>query len=187
MPRTVREAPETPMTLDSGPAGGGLVLAYPIGTLWPDYARAGIGLVLSAAPLPWVPADSFGVWLLGGLVLLFGGFAVSTWAKQRSTVRMNAEGILIQGPLGRSMTWRDLRKLGLRFYSTRKQRGHGWLQLKLVGGGRTLKLDSNLERFEIVVARAARAASENGLALDPTTLANLESIGVWPADGSAQQ
>ena len=187
MPRTGREAPETPMTVDSGPAGGGLVLAYPIGTLWPDYARAGTGLVLSAAPPPWVPADSFGVWLLGGLVLLFGGFAVSTWAKQRSTVRMNAEGILIQGPLGRSMTWRDLRKLGLRFYSTRKQRGHGWLQLKLVGGGRTLKLDSNLERFEIVVARAARAASENGLALDPTTLANLESIGVWPVDGSAPQ
>ncbi len=170
------------MTAESAAPGGGVALEYPARTLWPDYARAGIGLSIALLPMPWVPAGSFGNWLLGLLALLFGGFAAMTWMKQRSTVRMNPDGIRIHGPVGKVIAWNTLDRLALRFYSTRKERGHGWMQLKLSGGGATVTIDSNLDRFNLVAARAARAAAENALALDPTTLANLESLGVWPVD-----
>jgi len=69
-------------------APGGPAFGYPFRSLWPDYARAGIGLVVAVLPLPWVPAGSFGNWLLVLLALLFGGFTAMTWVKQRSTVQM---------------------------------------------------------------------------------------------------
>jgi len=163
-------------------APGGVALGYPVRSLWPDYARAGLGLAIALAPMPWVPAGSFGNWVLGVLALLFGGFAAMTWVKQRSTVQMNPSGIRIHGPVRRDIAWSALDRLALRFYSTRKERGQGWMQLKLAGGGATVTIDSNLDRFDIVTARAARAAAENALALDPTTLANLEALGVWPVD-----
>ncbi len=169
-------------TAEATPSGSGVALAYPVRSLWPDYTRAGIGLAIALLPMPWVPAGSFGNWLLGLLALLFGGFAVMTWVKHRSTVQMNPAGIRILGPVGRTIAWGALDRLALRFYSTRKERGHGWMQLKLSGGGTTITIDSNLDRFHLVAARAARAAAENALALDPTTLANLESLGVWPVD-----
>ncbi len=162
--------------------GDGMALGYPVGALWPDYGRAALGLTLSVAPMPWVPADSFGNWLLALLALLFGGFALMTWVKQRTTVRINPTGIVADGPLGRRIDWSRLERLALRFYSTRKERAHGWMQLKLSGGGATITIDSNLDRFSLVAARAARAAAENALALDPTTLANLEALGVWPVE-----
>ena len=172
-------------TAEAAAPGGGVALNYPARTLWPDYVRAGIGLSIALLPMPWVPPGSFGNWLLGLLALLFGGFAAMTWVKQRSTIRMNPDGLRIHGPVGKAIAWNTLDRLALRFYSTRKERGHGWMQMKLAGGGTTIAIDSNLDRFNLVAARAARAAAENALALDPTTLANLESLGVWPVDTEA--
>ena len=169
-------------TAETAAPGTGVALAYPARSLWPDYTRAGIGLAIALLPMPWVPPGSFGNWLLGLLALLFGGFAAMTWVKHRSTVQMNPAGIRILGPVGRALSWDALDRLALRFYSTRRERGHGWMQLKLAGGGTTITIDSNLDRFDLVAARAARAAAENALALDPTTLANLEALGVWPVD-----
>ena len=159
-----------------------MALGYPARSLWPDYTRAGIGLAIALLPMPWVPPGSIGNWVLALLALLFGGFAAMTWVKQRSTVQMSPAGIRLHGPFGRSIAWSALDRLALRFYSTRKERGHGWMQMKLSGGGATITIDSNLDRFELVAARAARAAAERALALDPTTLANLESLGLWPVD-----
>ena len=169
-------------TAETAAPGGGVALAYPARSLWPDYTRAGIGLAIALLPMPWVPPGSFGNWLLGLLALLFGGFAAMTWVKHRSTVQMNPAGIRILGPVGRKISWDALDRLALRFYSTRKERGHGWMQLKLSGGGASITIDSNLDRFNLVAARAARAAAENALSLDPTTLANLEALGVWPVE-----
>ncbi len=168
-------------------SGAGVALAYPARSLWPDYLRAAIGLAIALLPMPWVPPGSFSNWLLGLLALLFGGFAVMTWVKHRSTVQMSSIGIRVLGPAGRTVSWATLDKLALRFYSTRKERGHGWMQLKLVSGGTTITIDSNLDRFNLVAARAARAAAENALTLDPTTLANLEALGVWPVDPEAER
>ena len=122
-------------TAETAAPGGGVALGYPARSLWPDYTRAGIGLAIALLPMPWVPPGSFGNWLLGLLALLFGGFAAMTWVKQRSTIRMNPDGIRIHGPFGKAIAWNALDRLALRFYSTRKERGHGWMQLKLPAPG----------------------------------------------------
>ena len=162
---------------------GGVALGYPARSLWPDYTRAGIGLAIALLPMPWVPAGSFGNWLLGLLALLFGGFAAMTWMKQRSTVRMNPDGIRIHGPVGKAIAWNTPRPAGAAvLFHAQGARPRLDAVEALRGGGATVTIDSNLDRFNLVAARAARAAAENALALDPTTLANLESLGVWPVD-----
>ena len=53
------------------------------------------------------------------------------------------------------------------------------MQLKLGDAqrtGQTIRIDSDLDGFAQVVECAARAAAERGLALEPSTLANLQAL-----------
>ena len=52
------------------------------------------------------------------------------------------------------------------------------MQLRLRGEKRTIRLDSTLDGFDKVVARAAREARARALELDPGTMQNLMALGV---------
>ncbi len=66
----------------------------------------------------------------------------------------------------------------LGYYSTRRDRGGGWMQLKLKAAGRTLKFDSSISDFVTIAGRAVAAARANGVALNDRTLANAIAQGV---------
>jgi hypothetical protein len=82
------------------------------------------------------------------------------------------------GISNRSIMWSELDRLKLSYYSTRRDRRSGWLQLELRAGGTRLNLDSRLEGFDRVVRRAAETAAARGLVLSEATAANLASLGL---------
>ncbi len=86
-----------------------------------------------------------------------------------------------------SIPWHGLSGLKLRFYSTQRSREQGWLQMTLIAGDATLRIDSTLEDFDTVARRAADAARANGVALEPTTIGNLDALGLNAAADSAGQ
>ena len=51
-----------------------------------------------------------------------------------------------------------------------------------MGGGKTIRFDSNLEGFDAVIEQAALAAGRNGVALSPVTVDNLIALGIEPPD-----
>jgi hypothetical protein len=51
------------------------------------------------------------------------------------------------------------------------------MALRLDFPGQRIGIDSNIEGFEEIVARAARAARDQRLVMDDTTRANLAAIG----------
>ena len=62
-----------------------------------------------------------------------------------------------------SIEWDRLDRLKLSYFSTKRDRSDGWMQLTVgSAGGRTVKIDSSLDGFHDVVERAARAAAEDG-------------------------
>ena len=61
-----------------------------------------------------------------------------------------------------------------------RERG-GWMQLALRAGHSKLRLDSRIEDFGKIVARAARAARQRGLPLNPSTTASLAALGLGGA------
>jgi hypothetical protein len=91
-------------------------------------------------------------------------------------IELDEAGIRASGPLGAAIRWADLRVLRLDYYSTRRDQEEGWMQLRLRGGGRTLRIDSGLDGFAEVALAAARHARAREVELDDTTHGNLRML-----------
>ena len=166
-------------------------LRYPVAALRGDYARAGIGLVLSLGPALAVPLASPVDYLLvpaAALCLLFGA---RTWQRQHSRVVVDPQGISIFRTRRVSLDWRSIRSVRLSYFSTRADRREGWMQLTLTGqdpqrgtGLRKLRIDSSLDGFEQVARCAAAAARMNGLTVPAATRVNFGALGIDLADAA---
>ncbi|HYE00032.1 MAG TPA: hypothetical protein VEH84_11665 [Alphaproteobacteria bacterium] len=143
-----------------------------------DYLRAGIGLALTLPPLLLLPMAPVVAWVFAAGALLFGLFALRTVQRQLTAIVVDERGIALRGPLGRAIAWAELSDLRLSYFSTRRDRRGGWLQLRLSGGGRTLRIESTVQRFADIADQATEAARARGLLLSPTTVENLSSLGI---------
>ena len=154
-------------------------LRYPRQTLWADYVRAGIGTVLCALPLLLVDVNRWIGGILLVLLVLFAAFFVRTALRQSTRYVLSFDTLCADGPAGTLVEWSRLDRLKLSYFSTKRDRSDGWMQLSVgSAGGRTVKVDSALEGFYDIVERAARAAETNRLDLTVATRANLRSMGI---------
>ena len=157
---------------------------YPPHVLMGDYLRAavgvavGIGVLLSVQPTPVIMV------IFGGLTGLFGFFGLRTLQRHITKVAVTGDEICRQAFGSDVMAWRDLERFKLRYYgSRRQQRGNsGFLELTLRGGGTSLTFESNLQGFNYIAWRGAKAMRDNGASMDPTSAGNLLAIGL-DADG----
>jgi hypothetical protein len=154
-------------------------LRYPRETLWADYVRAGIGAVLCGLPLVLVEVNHWLAAILAAGFLLFGAFFVRTALRQRTHYLLGPDTLCADGPAGTLVEWNRLDRMKLSYFSTKRDRTSGWMQLAIgSAGARTVKVDSALEGFYDIVERAAQAAEANGLELSLATRANLRSMGI---------
>ncbi|HEU0155615.1 MAG TPA: hypothetical protein VFQ82_06055 [Stellaceae bacterium] len=151
--------------------------AYPSSAMIGDYARAAAGLVPSAAILATMPLASPAAAVLAALTALFGVFGVRTALRHGTRLELNETGLVASGPLSTSIPWAELSGMKLAYYSTRRDRKAGWMQLELRAGRSRVRLDSRIEGFAQVVERAAAAAQARDLALSAATATNLEALG----------
>ena len=162
-------------------------LRYPRRTLWADYGRAAAGVLLCGVPLlllevnPWLAA------ILAAGFVLFALFLVRTALRHRTRYLLAADTLCADGPAGAVVEWRRIDRLKLSYFSTKRDRSDGWMQLTIgSSGGRAVKIDSSLAGFHDVVERAARAAGETGLTLSEATRANLRAMGIVVAGQEAR-
>jgi hypothetical protein len=157
---------------------------YPTATLAGDSVRGTAGLAMTALPLAlldmhWVLATAF-----GAAAVLFAVFLVRTAGRRLTVIDVTEAGIAAHGPFGTAIAWPQLSDMRLRYYSTRRDREHGWMQLTLRGRRRALRLESTLDGFEEVCAQACAAARANGVAFNDATVENLLALGVDPGRGA---
>ena len=99
---------------------------------------------------------------------------------------LGPDTLCADGPAGAVVEWNRLDRLKLSYFSTKRDRSGGWMQLALgSAGGRTLKIDSSLDGFHDVVERAAQAAGQTGLTMSEATRANLRAMGIAVAGQEA--
>lgn len=149
---------------------------YPGRALAAEYLRGGLGLAATAGPLAFVDPAPAVAWILAALAALFLVYCARTVRRQLTTIELNETGIRARGPLGAGIRWDELRSIELDYYSTRRDREGGWMQLKLRGAGRALRVDSELERFAELVHAAAGEARRHGHALGADSLDNLKAL-----------
>jgi hypothetical protein len=154
-------------------------LRYPRQTLWADYVRAAAGVVLCGAPLLTLDVNRWLALLLAAGFVLFVLFLVRTALRQRTRYVLGPDTLCADGPAGTLVEWNRLDRLKLSYYSTKRDRSSGWMQLAVgSAGSRTVKIDSSLDGFYDIVERAAGAAERSGLALNAATRVNLKSMGI---------
>jgi hypothetical protein len=151
---------------------------YPTSVLLADYGRAGLGFALTGGPvLALDPAPLF-AWSLGFLAVIFAVFAARTAVRQLTRYELSEEALVATGLWVRRLAWDQLDQVRLRFFSTKRDRKEGWMQLDLQAGGTRLRIDSTLEDFHLVAHRAVAAASARGVPLADATRGNLLGLGI---------
>jgi hypothetical protein len=152
--------------------------AYPASAMLGDYLRAAAGLVPTTALLASVPASTAGVAVLGGFAAVFAAFGVRTALRHGTRLELTETELRVEGPRRATIVWAELERMTLAYYSTRRDRRAGWMQLSLGTGRTRLRLDSRIDGFDELVRRSARAAAQRHLALNDATLTNLQALGV---------
>jgi hypothetical protein len=161
---------------------------YPTSAMLGDYLRAAAGFVPATAILAAVPVDPAAGAVLGGFAALFALFGIRTMLRHGTRFEMSDSALRATGLLKASIVWEKLDRMRLSYYSTRRDRHNGWMQLELRSGWSSIHLDSRIEGFGQLLEKSARAAERRGLPLDVATLANLAVLGVGVrADGVAQE
>jgi hypothetical protein len=151
---------------------------YPTSALLGDYARAAAGFLPTAAILTTASVGAIAGTVLGGFAALFAVFGVRTALRHGTQIEATETALSTSGLRRISISWSQLERLKLGYYSTRRDRRDGWLQLELRAGSSTLRLDSRIEGFTDLVQASARAAEARGLSLSPATITNLQALGV---------
>ena len=158
---------------------------YPARAVLIDYLYSGLGLLFTLGPLAGTTPSGPAAWVLGGLAALFAVYGARTVLRHRTSLRVNQEGLVVDGIVRRHLPWERLTRCTLGYYSTRRNRERGWMQLTLKAGRRSVRIDSQIEGFDRIVRHAARAAAGCGIALDHTTQENLRALGI--SAGGADQ
>jgi len=152
--------------------------AYPTSAMIGDYFRAAAGLVPAAAVLATLPLASITTVVLGGFAALFAGFGIRTIIRHQTRLEVTGSALRATGLRRASIIWEELDRMNLAYYSTRRDRREGWMQLDLRSGRSRIRLDSRITGFAELVEISVRAAEARGLSLSAATAANLAALGV---------
>jgi hypothetical protein len=151
---------------------------YPRSHLVAEGARSAVGLALTVGPIVLLdPIVAFAVPLYAGAAL-FALAAARTWMRHQSVLEVDDAGLRLLGPWPADIPWTELRDVRLRFFSTRRDRERGWMQLVVSGKARSIRLDSTLTGFSDIVSRAAIEAVQRRIPLSSATLENLRGMGI---------
>jgi hypothetical protein len=151
---------------------------YPQGTIIADYGRGGAGLCVTAGPLLVVPVTMIAAIILGSMAALFAIFLIRTAAHHFMAARLDEDKITARSWSIKTINWRDLTHLQLRYFAVKKDRSQGWMQLVLKDHLTTLRFDSTLSGFDEITKAAYGAAQRNDLVLSPPTMENLGVRGI---------
>lgn len=167
---------------------------YPFKSVKADYFRAGAGVAICALPLIFAPPYGAVFVIFGGLTVMFSIYGLRAWGRQRTVVDVTETVVSAAGPrvlsgrLGSRVTlaWNEVRAVKLSFYSTKRERTDGWMHLKLKGAGESLNIESDIDGFSTIAAKAAAAAKANGVTLSDATVANFAVLGITVGDAGTE-
>ncbi len=150
--------------------------SYPLGKMIPDYLRALLGAGICLVPFFGGFGLSGALWLVLGLALIFILFGLRTAGRQIQRITLSPGGISARTLWQSEIPWAELEEMSLSYYSTWRNKSGGWMQLKLKGAGRTLRMESTLSDFKQVVRQAESQARVHDLTLDETTRRNFQAL-----------
>ncbi|MBV8738559.1 MAG: hypothetical protein JO007_15115 [Alphaproteobacteria bacterium] len=152
--------------------------SYPSSAMIGDYLRATAGFCPAVAILASASVGPVATAVFVSIAALFALFGLRTGLRHATRFEATETGLSALGPLAATILWAELDRMELAYYSTRRDRRDGWMQLELRAGTSSIRLDSRVDGFEQLVERSALAAALRGIELSSTTAANLQALGL---------
>jgi hypothetical protein len=152
--------------------------AYPASAMIGDYLRAGAGFFPAVSILACASLGPVAIGIVAAVAALFALFGLRTALRHATRLEATETGLSASGPWPTTIRWAELDRIKLAYYSTRRDRSDGWMQLDLRAGGASLRLDNRLDGFNYLVERSAVAAAARGVEISATTAANLRALGI---------
>jgi hypothetical protein len=168
-------------------AAGATRHRYPNAAMVGDYLRALAGLVPTGVLLVIFPLGGVAIGVLGSLAAIFGIFGARTLFRHCTRFEVDEAELRAMGIRRRTIVWGELDRMRLAYYSTRRDRKAGWMQLELGAAGSKVSLDSRIDGFDQLVRCAAFVAGTRGLDLSDATVANLQALGVRLPEAGAER
>ena len=160
------------------PAPDGAKLVYPRAAIVAALARAGAGMGITLGPLAIIEPTPVASLFMGGLGLVFAAYGVQAVIRARSEVIISSEGICLEGPIATRVSWDTLVSMKLSYYTIKRSREDGWMVLTIKGTGRAVRIESSLEGFASLLARAVSEALVREVMLPAATRSNLRPFGI---------
>jgi hypothetical protein len=155
------------------------IYRWPRRALAGDYLRSGIGFGLSFLFFLLIPPRSIAFFAFLILTVIFGLYLAQTALRARMVLTLLPEGLAVTGFFGnRLIRWQALDHFALRYYALRREKGAGWMDLKLGSGGYTVAIDDRLDGFRSILERSWQAARERDIGISSSTYANLTAAGL---------
>lgn len=166
-----------------------MILRYPLPALLGDYARGALGFALTGGPVLFVDMARVLFWIFAVVAAVFAAFLVRTAIRHQTALRVDEVGVATSPPLAKTIPWDALAQVKLRYFSTRRDKENGWMQLILRGNGKTISAESMLTDFDRLAERVAEEALARGVELDDLSRSNFTGMGITlivpPAEGDA--
>jgi len=99
-----------------------------------DYLCAAAGFVPATTILATTQVGPVAAIALGGFAALFAVFGVRTMLRHGTRFEMTESALRASGLRRASIAWVQLDRMALAYYSTRRDRSDGWMQLDLRAG-----------------------------------------------------
>ncbi len=160
---------------------------YPLSALSADYGRAAVGVALLGLPIIMADLSPIILYILLLLALLFLAYGIRTAFRQNTRVTVDRDGIAVSGLTRKIIPWAELRGVDLRYYSTKRDKSDGWMELRIFGDHGKIKLESTLTDFEAVVRSVARQAGDHDVEISQASRTNMAAMGIRDADGAGPQ
>ncbi|MBS28166.1 MAG: hypothetical protein CL566_04470 [Alphaproteobacteria bacterium] len=146
-----------------------------------DLLRAAVGTGFCLVPLVFVDLGAWGILVFAIPAAMFTIFGLRTWANRQTVVEIDAVGISLTGWSPRHIAWRDMSALKLSYFSTRRDREAGWMQLSLKDRTTKIALNPSLDGFEDVCRAAFNAARNEDIELTDASARNFAALGIGAA------
>jgi hypothetical protein len=131
------------------------------------------GIVVGLDPSVWMAVP---VGIVGAMFAFYG---VQQLRRGGVTVEVDEDAATrIHGVRRTTIPWEKLETFRLHFYAFGRKAQEGTLEVRLGAGGDKIKVDSTIDHFPTLLVHASRVARAQNLRLDPTTVANLDQLGL---------
>ena len=151
---------------------------YSLSSLRGDYVRAGLGMLFTGLMLIGAISIPVMFFIIATIFLLFVGFGFQTWLRHMTMVCIESDGINIYGIRRRKIFWENLNGTKLRFFSTKRDRDSGWMELTLLTSSGKFKIDSSIDGFNEIAESVAKNLDHRNIKIDATSVENFNAIGV---------